>query len=187
MSLVVEDGTGLTNAESYSSVAFGDAFHAARQNFNWPTGSDTGSVAMKEAALRRASDYMVAVYRSRWLGARAQPLQGLDWPRVGVTLPDITQWVDDVGFYQNVQANVVPVQVQQACALLALKAMVTDSSGNAVDLAPDVGRVTSMEKVGSLEVQYEKGSLPFTRYRVIDDLLGVFLSGGTLGIKLMRA
>lgn len=39
MSLIVEDGTGLPDAESYASVAFADAYFTARNNSAW-TGTD---------------------------------------------------------------------------------------------------------------------------------------------------
>ena len=66
MSLIVEDGTGKSNAESYISVADADTYHSNRDNTDWAA----LTTAEKERLLRIATDYMVAVYRLRWDGYR---------------------------------------------------------------------------------------------------------------------
>lgn len=77
MALVVEDGTGLPNAEAYASVAEADAYFSARGNAVWAA-LDT---SQKEAALRLGADYMGDVYGPRWCGERLTTTQALDWPR----------------------------------------------------------------------------------------------------------
>lgn len=79
MTLIVEDGTGLQDANGYISVAYADAYHAARGNDAWvallaPT---------KEAAIISASTYMDSTNHGRWLGVKLTSEQGLDWPREG--------------------------------------------------------------------------------------------------------
>lgn len=185
MALVVEDGTGLTNSESYCSVAFADQYHSDRGNFDW-SGTDDASVAAKEQALRRSTDYMMQAYRTRWIGARVGINQALDWPRFGVMLQDYVSAGYYVGLAGNVLSTIVPVQVQQACALLALKTIAVDANGSPFDLSPDIGRVTHREKVGSLEVEYEPGRDPYTQFRAIDALLAIFLEGGGSSIRLIR-
>lgn len=61
MTLVVEDGSIVSGAESYASVAQADAYFAARGITIWSPLLD----AEKEQALRRATDYMVQTYRQR--------------------------------------------------------------------------------------------------------------------------
>ena len=56
--LIVEDGTGLANANAYVSVEFADEYFSARGNQTWV---GLGS-ADKEAAIIKATDYLEAVY-----------------------------------------------------------------------------------------------------------------------------
>lgn len=76
MAFVVEDGTGLPDANSYASVAEADAYHADRGNTAW-----AGIEVVKESALVRATDYIEQVYSGRWKGARLTDNQALEWPR----------------------------------------------------------------------------------------------------------
>lgn len=79
MALIVEDGSGLPNAESYISVEDADAYFSARGNASWAA----LTVEAKEAALRLATDYMSAAYGGKWCGKRLTDTQALDWPRTG--------------------------------------------------------------------------------------------------------
>lgn len=62
MSIIVETGAGLSNSESYCSVAFADTYHADRGNDAWD------NVDNKEAALRKAFDYIQSSYTLAWDG-----------------------------------------------------------------------------------------------------------------------
>ncbi|MEM7444295.1 MAG: DnaT-like ssDNA-binding protein [Pseudomonadota bacterium] len=151
MALIVEDGTGVAGADSYLSVADADAHHADRGNAGW-----TGDVAAKEAALRKATDYLGQVYRLRWLGARVDDGQALDWPRTG---------------FDAIGSDVVPGEVRRAAAELALMAL-------GADLNPPLergGRVTR-EKVGPIETEFADGAPGRTRYPAIDGLLAPLLA-----------
>jgi len=75
MPLVVEDGTGLSDAEAYVSVADADAYHAQFGNANWAA----ATLASKESALRRAAQYIDTQYRFR--GDPLNDTQALAWPR----------------------------------------------------------------------------------------------------------
>ncbi len=77
--MVVEDGTGLANADALISVAYADAYHAARGNA-W-----SGTQPEKEQAIVRATDYMDAM---DWAGERLTDTQSLAWPRSGLGVPD---------------------------------------------------------------------------------------------------
>lgn len=135
MALIVEDGTGKPDAESYVSAADADAYHAARGNAGW-----TGAEAAKEAALRRATEYLDGAYRSRWQGLAVTAEQGLAWPRRNV-------WFN-VGWLRS---DFVPVQVERACCECALRELQSPGS-----LAPDLvpGERVVSETVGPLEVEY---------------------------------
>jgi hypothetical protein len=175
MSLVVETGAGLSTAESYVSVADADAYHAARGNTAW---ADLDTLEEKEPALRRATDYMLQVYRSRWKGTRMQATQALDWPRSGVyTEPFMHGAVGEYPYL--VPDDEVPVEIARACAKLALKA-------TTADLAPDLPRATKREKVGPLEVEYADGAVQYARYRDVDGMLAPYLNATSVCKLLVR-
>jgi hypothetical protein len=79
MALVVEDGTGLSTADSFISVADADTYFAAR---NDPAAWDAASTEAKEAALRYASAWLCTRYE--WRGEISVAEQSLAWPRINV-------------------------------------------------------------------------------------------------------
>jgi hypothetical protein len=175
--LIVENGTGLANAESYISVAEANAYHAARGNTNWATIS-TGEA---EQALRRATDYIEQVYRLRWQGNRVNSTQALSWPRAFVQPMDyqFSSTAFFLGGLYYLPADEVPQEVKHACAEMAFKA-----AGG--ELASDLTQGVIREKVDVLEVQYDPNSPQYTRYRAIDNLLRPFLTGGSNSAKVQR-
>lgn len=170
MSLVVEDGSGLPNSESYCSVDVATSYHALRNNTAWAV---LATQAM-EAALRVATDFMRQRYRLRWVGVKVTATQALEWPRAWVALPDSPSGYRSVPAY--VPMNVVPVEVQNACAELALRSI------NGA-LSPDLGPQVVREKVGPIEVQYLPASRQALLFRAVDDMLAVYLKGlGSLDV-----
>lgn len=165
MSLMVEDGTGLAGAESYISVADAGTYHAARGITAWALlASDT----VREQCLRKATDYMVSVYRDRWQGLRTHAdTQALCWPRYNVVIE---------GVYLD--KDTVPETVRQACAVLALKAATED-------LNPDLEQVVVSEQVDSLAITYDKNSPQRKRYSTIDAMLAPYLAAG-FGCAMFR-
>jgi len=167
MALVTEDGTGKSDAESYISVADTTTYFSVRGNTTWAA---IATDALREAYLRNATEYMIQVYRERWEGVRYTEDQALDWPRQGVVRDS---WQVDI--------DEIPVEVQRACAELALKA----STG---ELAPDLTQGVVREKVDVIEVEYDKSSPQYTRYRSVDAMLKPYLSVTSSGVcvRLVR-
>lgn len=163
MTLITEDGNGLTTAESYITVADADARHTALGNTAW-----TGTDAVKEAALRRATAFMEQRYRSRWKGTRMSRDQALSWPRYGAT---VDGW--------DVSSIIVPADVANACADLALRAL-------SDDLNPDTTRGIVREKVGPLETEYDAYSPQSPRWNAVDQALAPYLNGGGAVRRLVR-
>jgi plastocyanin len=172
--LIVEDGTAKTDSDSYISTVSANVYHANRGNTAWAALNTLG----KESALRKATDYMAQVYRWRWAGVRKTSTQALDWPRSNVPIPDSPGTYGSLSAYYDESS--VPTAVQNACAELALRAA-------AGDLAPDVGRLTSKEKIDVIEVEFAAGASPWVRYRAIDNMLTAYFapSSGTM-ITLTR-
>ena len=167
MAIVTEDGTGLATAETYISVTDTDTYHAARGQDTWAT----ITTAQKEQALRRATEYMTQVYTSRWQGDRVYPnVQALDWPRLGVVVNN--DFVDN---------DAVPTTIERACAELALKA----AAGALLD---DLTQGVIREKVGVIEVEYDRLSSRVVKYKAIDAMLQPFFkSGGGASMGLVRS
>jgi len=165
MALVVEDGSGRADAESYITVADASARHTAFGNAAWAA---LASDAVREAALRNATAYMVQAYRGRWSGLKMTGTQALDWPRYGVVVD---------GF--DIASDIVPTEIANACADLALKAA-------AGELNPDLERAIIREKVGPLETEYSAHSPQAIRYRAIDMALAPYLMGSSAMATLVR-
>lgn len=108
MALIVEDGTGKRDAESYGSVADADIYHAKYGNAKWATYSPGD----KEIALRKATDHMVMTLRGLWQGWRTVTGQALDWPRCGTYRDEHER--------DLVPDNEVPPEVKGTCFDLAL-------------------------------------------------------------------
>ncbi len=173
MSLIVEDGSGLSNAESFTSVADASAYHAARGNTTWATITTTEM----EQALRRATDYMQQAYRSRWAGYRFTITQALDWPRSSVPIPDA---INSFLAYSMLATNVVPTEVKNACAEMAWKA----ASG---ELYADQSQQVLSEAIGPISVTYDRTSPQKIRYSAIDAMLKPYLNAGGANVSLVRA
>lgn len=181
MALIVEDGTGKTDAESYVSVADATTYLSNR-GYSAFTGLATD--ALKEAALRKATDYMVQVYRAQWKGTRVTSEQSLDWPRSYVLRDDYQyqglNGSTTIGGYLYFPSDEVPPEVANACALLAEKSV----SG---DLAPDLEQRVKREKIDVIEVEYADYGPQHTTYRAIDNLLAPFLQNTGASRKVIRA
>lgn len=121
MAFQAEDGTGLTDSNSYIAVALADIHHTDRENTQW-TDMTTGE---KEAALIRATDYIEKRFGRKFLGRRQNRTQALEWPRVDAE--------DRDGFLlTGVAVDAIPRQLQKACSEYALRAFIYNV------LSPDV-------------------------------------------------
>ncbi len=163
MSLICEDGSGKSDSESYISVADASNYHTVRGNTAWAA---LATDALREAALRKATDFMRQAYRSRWQGYKVNEDQALDWPRYDVEVEGYA-----------VDSDIVPTEVKNACAELALKA-------SAAELNPDLTQGVLSEQVGSISVTYDKNSPQRTRYAAIDAMLAPYLKAGGGGCSM---
>jgi len=111
MALVVETGAGLSNAESYISVAdtttYLTAYKTAAQLAVW-TALD---VSVQENACRVATQYLDSGYRGMWKGSRANETQALAWPRVNAE--------DGDGYVLS--STALPTVLEQATAEAAFR------------------------------------------------------------------
>lgn len=167
MTIIVEDGTGLSNAESLVSVTYFKDYHSARGNASVAA----LTTAQSEEALRRASDYFLQTYRGRWQGERTTTTQALDWPRVNVV----------VDYYKSINDNEIPNDIKNAFSDLAFKAV----SG---ELLSDVSSQVIRQKVEGIEVEYQPNTRQTKRYTAIDAMLSQYLKGnGAVNLSLVRS
>lgn len=122
MSLTVETGSGSATAESYASVAAADAYWLVRDNPEGWSGEEA-TTGVKEAALRKATQFIDATYQRRWRGVRTNEIQALAWPRSNV---------EDVDGY-TIASNAMPTKLLEATFEAALL-HITETDG----LMPDV-------------------------------------------------
>lgn len=161
MALVVEDGTGLSTAESYISVADADTYIAAYKGAN--TTWDDATEGAKEIAARQATQYLDGVYN--WKGEILLSTQALDWPRQNV--------YDELGE----EITGIPVCLEQACAT-TMFLIVTGE-----ELTANVGRDDQVKrkKIDIIETEWESGASQQPTFPEIGRLLsGLFIPGGTV-------
>jgi len=169
--LIVEDGTGLPNADSYLSLA-DFKLYAESQAFDIAAMTDP----QLEAALRRGTAAVDAMYRTRFTGVRLTGYtQALEWPRSG-------------GTYRPggaaVPSNIVPVQIRNATAQLAWREAVTPGSTQ-----PDYVATSQVvrKKVDVIEIEYadttksDNGGAPNQPMLTLVDGLLWPLLGGYIG------
>lgn len=175
MSLIIETGTGASTSESFCSVADADTYHSNLGNTAWAS----LITAAKEQALRKATNYLEQRYRQSWKGIRINATQALSWPRFGVYLePFLNGAVSEYPYLMA--SNIVPTEVKNACAELALKS-------STETLSPDLTRGVLREKVDVLEVEYDKYSPEYTRYTAIENMIKpLFANQSSANVGLVR-
>lgn len=176
MAFIVEDGSVVSGANSYASVAESLDYHSDMGNSEWAA---LASDAIREQHLRKATAYMVQVYRSMWKGYRKSAVQTLDWPRQFVYLEPFVHGNDGQLYPYLVPDTIVPDEVKNACFELALRSV----SGL---LAPDLTRAQSEVKVGPIEVKYDENSSESPRYRAVDMALSIYLLSAPMNVKAIR-
>lgn len=168
MTLIVEDGSIVPGAESLCSVEYADAYHAARGNADWAA----LSTGQKEQSLRKATDYITGQYSDKWAGFKKDADQALDWPRSYVEIKGLI-------FIQYVPDDIVPTEVKNACASLALRA----SAGS---LLADEEKEIIREKVDVIETEYSPSGSQRKRYPEIDAALKKYLAFSGDAVRVVR-
>jgi len=169
MALVVEDGSIVTGANTYASLATVTAYHVARGNSTW-----LASDADSEPAILRAMDYIESL---TWLGmAYSGPVGGvgyqpLQWPRVDVY----------VGGFELAHDEIPPKVISALCEA-ALVELVTPG---ALSVALERGGAVIREKVDVIETEYASGAPAVTVYQTIRQHLRGLVAGGN-AIQLVR-
>jgi len=153
MPLIVENGTGLANAEAYLSATDMRAYCEAR-GMNIPGHHTDASL---EEHLRIACEYIDS--RWRYKGARLLSTQGMEWPRSGV--------ID----WSSMEVTGIPKRLKQATAELAFKALTE------INLFTDVDRSARVrsESVGPISTSYADDAPAMKVFSIAEHLLKQYI------------
>lgn len=172
MAIVVEDGTGKTDANAFISIAYFKAYCDARGH-DYSAYSDT----LIEQGIVRATAFMSDSYK--WAGERIKGRsaigggQGLAWPRWDV--------VDDDGY--SVPADSVPDEIERATAEVTRRELATPGAMTP-DYNPSLRVKSKNVKAGpvSSATEYDMSRTDAGSVRpvllVVRDLIGPLLATG---------
>lgn len=165
MTLVVETGAGLTNANGYISVAAFKAHHDTR-GVSYSTYSDT----QIGQAIVRATDYIDRRFRRAFIGIRLTTTQSLEWPRLSA-------------FYQDGRGALgVPPEIAQATAEYAIRSLSAPLAPDPTYDASNAKIVRKREEVGPVREEIEYGNNGvvdnFRKYPAVDSLLSELITQG---------
>ena len=165
MALVLEDGTGYSNSNTYILTTDADAYWTDRINAPW----NALSTPTKTSYVLYAADYMKQRYRGQWNGFRRLNTQAMDWPRSWAIKPDIAGGYGPVPYYYGFSE--IPTEVKTAQILLANKLI------GYASLAPDISKEDDplKVKIGPIEIDYKPYGSPIIKYRDVDMILDLLL------------
>lgn len=129
MSLIVEDGSIVANADSYVTLVEVRAYAEAR-GLTFPADD-----AEAEALVRRATDYAESM---DYAGVRVSAEQALSWPRAGVVVH---------GF--EVAEDSIPAPLKKAICALAVDVQTVAPH------TPSDGRVVIVDTLGPISTTYK--------------------------------
>lgn len=164
MTLVIEDGSGKSDSQSYVSVADVQAYGLAY---------NISSTHVTDAVVLTAMRYLEGNYYERWIGIKKTETQALSWPRAWATRRD--------GYTQG--ESVIPKEVKDAVCALALRAT------PGVNLSPDITRDDSVmeEEVGPIRVRYFNSAPTVAIYRDVELILRPVIAMNSNGGKIYRS
>jgi len=166
ITLTVEDGTGVTGANTYAAAATVDTYHTDLGNSAW-----TGTDDAKAAAILRAMRYLESL---AFKGVKEDQDNALEWPRIGA--------VDRNGY--EIDSDVIPQALINA---LCEASLVEVGSANALRASMERGGQVIREKVDVLETEYAPGAPAGTVYPAVLSELRGLIKGGGAAVGLVRA
>lgn len=176
--LVEEDGTGITDANTYCDQDFADEYHTLYGNSDW-----TGTDEDKETALVVACQTLDLLYydkfkSSKYEAASLGQRQNLAWPRY--------QFYDQQGILRS--QGEIPVELKRAQCELAVRYL----NGEDMMPEPNVNNAVGaqMIKVGDIQTsttyRYPLQNAMYEGFKKIDALLSPILRPKVTNIKLSR-
>lgn len=131
--MIVEDGTGMTDSNSYVEVDYADNYFLARGKSEW----QSLETERKESALICATDYVDATFR--WNGNKKTAEQALRFPRINLF------------DYEGCLVEGIPTALKQAVCECAF---ILSQGTELFQVESENGNVVS-ETIGSLSFTYD--------------------------------
>lgn len=170
VTMVVEDGSGLSTANSYVTLAEALLYWENRKDTAWKAFS-LGNEA-RSAGLIKATAYIEAHYRWK-TGEIKTATQALGWPRVGAA----------DAHDRDIGSSTIPQILKDAVCELAHKVAV---SGTTL-LADGSGqRVAAASVAGAVSVTYENVYGDTNRYKLVDQMLSPIAYGVNVQGEVIR-
>ena len=161
ITLIVEDGTRPTGANTYASLADANAYWADRGNATWADATDDE----KSSALIQATAYLNGL---SWTGSKVAPRK-MAWPRVDVEIDGYMVGSDEI-----------PDAVIDATCYMAGEIL-----GGAEPLAAQDRALSSMT-VGSVSMTWDAASPQAPQYPAIRSILRGYIMASN-SFRLVRA
>jgi hypothetical protein len=155
MAIIVEDGTGVDNANSYVSVADYKAYAAERGTVI------TVSDAVLEQYIVLSMDYLETF---DFIGLKLNRDQALQWPRYNVIIDGYA-----------IETNSIPKELKAG-----LNEIITSFNSN-IDPQANVERLQEEVSVGPISVKYSEGGSSQTIVPKINTSLKKLIRGGGAG------
>lgn len=159
--LTVEDGSVVSGADTYGSLAAADLYHTEMGNSGW-TGTDLERARM----LRRGTAALDNRYRTTLKGGKTTSGQDLVWPRLGMA--------DEDG--NNIASDTIPTAVQRAAFEMA-RAIKADQTATMPARVKSAG-------AGSARVEFATAIDQRSVLSIVDELMRPYV---TRSNKLVRA
>ena len=161
--LVVEDGTGKSDANTYTSVIDADTYNEQRGRSAWLSLEDDE----KAAALIKATEFIDATFS--WIGRKTTQEQALQWPRVTVdAYGREAPVIDRDGF----ELAGIPASVKKAVAEVAFLSL----SEDLFQVDDPRGKIIR-KKTDVLETEYQADTATTVRKPSVFDSVNSLLKG----------
>ena len=182
LTLIKEDGTGKSDANSYASVADGDAYHEGHlYAADWTGATST----TKAAALVMATRLIDAHYQFR--GFKAHDTQALQWPREFARDDDALRSRGIAGLVQRDEyfaSNAVPAILRDATVETARELIKADRTED-----PDGEGLATLALTGTLSLTFDKRDrrpvIPHVAQAMLSKL-GEYMNSTSGVVRLVR-
>ena len=179
LTLIVEDGSGLLNANTFTSLAEANTYHEAHLHASiW----HDMPLEERKAALIQAT--RVLDEQVEWEGWKATSGQALRWPRGGVNDRDVGDPASYTFYGYSLPSTIIPVWLKNATSEFARWLKAEDRMAD-----PETAGYSSLS-VGKLSMTLDPGDRKSILPRVVRDMVspyGLVKQQGSTGmVTLLR-